>query len=139
MAKQTALYLPKQANNQSVTFVNADSFTPKLCFTAGADDSDVKAIIVTSNDTAAMNIQLWIVRGGVDYLLGTINIPTLSGTNGTVVSVDLINAVGIPGLPVDSAGKRYLPLKSGDTLKTNPLVAVTAAKTVWVSVLGQDY
>jgi hypothetical protein len=45
----------------------------------------------------------------------------------------------MPGLPLDSAGKRYLPLKTGDTVKVRPLAAVTSTKTVYVTALGQDY
>jgi hypothetical protein len=139
MAKQTSLYLPAGYNNQAVTITSADTTVQKLCFTAGTNDSDVKSITATSNDTAAINLQLFVTRGGTDYLLATINIPTLSGTNGTAVSIDILNATSIPSLPLDSAGKRYLPLKTGDTLKVGPIATMTAAKTCTVTVLGQDY
>lgn len=139
MAKSTSLFLPKGANNQSVTLTNADTTTPKLCFTAAADDSDVKAIIVVSNDTAAINLLLYVTRGGTDYLLGTINIPVNSGATGALPSIDILSSILIPGLPVDNVGKQYLPLKTGDTLKVGCLVTMTASKTCWVSVFGQDY
>jgi hypothetical protein len=52
MAKSTSLFLPKNANNQSITLTSADTSVAKLCFTAGADDSNVKAILATTNDTS---------------------------------------------------------------------------------------
>jgi hypothetical protein len=110
-----------------------------LCFTAGSNDSDVKAILVTSNDTAAINLSLYITRGGVDYLLGCVNIPIAAGTNGTVPGIDLLAAAGMAGLPLDTVGKRYIPMKTGDTLKVGPIVTMTAAKTCTVSVFAQDY
>lgn len=139
MAKQASLFLPAGANNQSVTITSADTTVAKLLFTAGANDSDVKSIIVTSNDTAAINLALYVTRSAVDYLLGTINIPISAGTTGSVVSVDLINTTSIPGLALDSAAKAYLPLKTGDTLKVGPIVTMTAGKTCYVSAFGQDY
>lgn len=141
MAKQTNLYLPAATDNQSVTLVNADGTAAKTLFTAGADDSDVIAIIVASNDTAAMNLELAIKRGGTAYPLTTVNIPAASGMGaaGATVPVDLLASTMLPGLPVNSAGKRYIPLEAGDTLEVRVLVAVTAAKTVYVSAFGQDY
>jgi hypothetical protein len=139
MAKTTSLYLPKGANNQSVTLTNADTTVAKLCFTAGADDSNIKGIMVCSDDTAAINLKIYLTRSSVDYLIGTVNIPTLSGTNGVAPAVDALNAVALPGLPLDSVGKRYIPMKTGDTLKVGALVTMTSGKTCTVSVVGEDY
>lgn len=141
MAKAESLYLPKGANTNSVKIVPADTTTAKTLFTAGADDSDVLSIIVASDDTAAVNLELAVKRSSVAYVLTTLNIPIAAGTSsgGTVASVDLLNSTIMPGLPVNSAGKRYLPLKTGDTLEVRALVTVTAAKTVHVSAFGQDY
>jgi hypothetical protein len=141
MAKQTALYLPKAANNSAVTFVNADGTAYKTVFTAAADDSDLKALIVASNDTSAVNIEISVTRSAVDYVIGTVNVPIGAGMSATGAqpAVDLLNSSSMPGLPLDSAGKRYLPLKTGDTVKVRPLAAVTSTKTVYVTALGQDY
>lgn len=139
MAKGTSLFLPKVANNQSIKLTSSDTTTAAVCFTAGADDSDVKAIIVTSDDTAIINLKLYICRSSVDYLLGVISIPIVAGSTGALPSPDLLAAASMPGLPVDSMGKPYLPLKNGDTLKVGCLVTMTAAKTCVVSLFGQDY
>ena len=139
MAKQSALFLPAGANNQSVLLTSADTTVAKLCFTAGTNDSDVKSIIATTTDSAAVNLTFWVTRGGTDYLLGTVNIPITAGDTGAIPSVDILGAGLIPGLPLDSTGKPYLPLKTGDTLKVGCLVTMTAAKTTYVSIFGQDY
>jgi hypothetical protein len=139
MAKTTSLFLPVGANNQSVTLTNADTTVAKTCFTAGSNDSNVKGIMACSDDTAAINLKVYIARGGTDYLIGTVNIPTLSGTNGIAPAVDVLNAVALPGSPLDSVGKRYLPLKTGDTLKVGCVATMTSGKTCTVSVLGEDY
>lgn len=139
MAKQSNLYLPAETNNGNTTFTSADTTTAKTVFTAGANDSNVKSIIVTSDDTAAINLRLYLTRSGTDYLLGTVNIPISSGVGGTVVSVDMLNSTSIPGLPVDNVGKRYISLKTGETLKAACLATMTAAKTCTVNCLGEDY
>jgi hypothetical protein len=139
MAKSTSLYLPKGANNLSVTFTSADTTAAKLAFTAGADDSNIKAILACTDDSAAINLKVFITRSSVDYLLGTIRIAALSGTDGAAPGIDLLNASGMAGLPLDSVGKRYIPMKTGDTLRLSCLATMTAAKTLWVSTLGEDY
>lgn len=139
MAKQASLLLPANTNTLSFALTSTHTTVSQLIFTSGANDSDVKSIIVTSNDTAAINLQLFITRGGVDYQLGTINIPISAGVGGTVVSVDLLNSASIPGLPIDNVGKRYIPLKTGDTLRVAATVTMTAAKTCNISVFGEDY
>jgi hypothetical protein len=139
MAKQASLFLPVGANDQYVTIVPADTTTLKTLFTANINDSDVKTINVASDDSASRIVKLWITRLAVDYLLGAITIPALSGSDGTAVSIDLINSTSIPSLPVDSAGKRYLPLQYGDVVKVSTTTTVTAAKTITFAALGQDY
>jgi hypothetical protein len=101
MAKSTSLFLPKNANNQSITLTSADTSVAKLCFTAGADDSNVKAILATTNDTATINLAIYLTRGAVDYLIGTVNVPVASGTNGSAGTVDLLSASAFPGLPLE--------------------------------------
>jgi len=139
MAKQFSLFLPKGANNSSITLQNADGTGLKLLFTAGADDSDVDSIIVTSNDTAARILVLYVTRGGVDYIIGTITVGAGAGTDGFNFSLDLLNPINFQGLPINNIGKPYLRLKSGDTVKVAVTTAVTAAKTIYLSAFGQDY
>lgn len=139
MAKQNSLFLPVGYNNNAVSFTSADTTTLKTVFTASANDSDVKALLAASTDSAAINLQIYISRGGTDYQIGCVNIPANSGTNGVANAVDLLNGTNIPGLLVDSAGKLYLALKTGDTLRVACLATMTAAKTLWVTAIGQDY
>lgn len=139
MAKQFSLFLPKGANNNSITLVNADGTALKLLFTAGADDSDVDSITVTSSDTVARILSLYVTRGGVDYILGTVTIGAGTGTDGFNFNIDLLNPINFQGLPLNNVGKPYLRLKSGDTLKVAVTTAVTAAKTIYIMAFGQDY
>jgi hypothetical protein len=140
MAKSTALDLPQNINNQSVQLTSATTTVSQLIFTPGADDSGVVAIIVTSNDTAAINLQIFRTVSGTDYLLGTVRIPASSGVGGATASVDVLGSTLLPGLPTDNTGKPYLPVqKTTDTLRAAPLATMTAGKTCTVNVFGDSY
>jgi|ERR1022692_1354913 hypothetical protein len=139
MAKINSLPLVQNLNNANATFVNADSTTLKTVFTAGANDTHLKGILVSSTDTSAVKLQFWLRTGGVDSLIGTVNIPALSGTDGATNAIDALNSVAMPGLPGDAVGKRYIGMKNGDTLKIGPVAAVTSGKTLYVTFLGEDF
>jgi len=139
MAKQTSLFLHTGHNMSGVTFVNADGTTAKTVFTAGSNDSDVKGIWATTDDTSAVNLKLFLYNGVTSYLLGCVNIPTLSGTNGTAATVNLLNSAYLPGLLLDASGKNYIPLKTGWSITVAPLVSITSTKTCWISAAGHDY
>jgi len=139
MAKTTSLYLPKGVNTGKVQIVNADTTTLKTLFTAGADDSNLKAIIATSDDTSTVNLRVLLTSGGTDYQLGTVRIVTLSGTDGAANNIDVLNSTAFAGLPLDANGKRYIPLKNGDVIKVAALATVTSGKTVNVTAFGEDF
>ena len=139
MALNTNIYVPAAFNNSAQTFVNADSTNLKTLFTAGANGADVRGIAVTSDDSSARNLALYQTISGTDYLIGTINIPVNSGSNGTVVSVNALNSTALPFLKLDNAGNRVLSLMAGGILKAKLLVASTADKTITVFIYGMDY
>jgi len=139
MAKQTSLYLHKGHNATFTTFTSADTTVAKSIFVAGADDSDLKLLQITSNDTSTVNLQLFVRRSSTNYLLGVIQVVTLSGTNGTAAAVNGLNTTQLPGLVFDAMLKAYLPLKAGDEVYAAPLVTMTAAKTLTVTAIGHDY
>jgi hypothetical protein len=56
-----------------------------------------------------VNLKLFLHNGVTSYLLGCVNVPTLSGTNGSAATINLLNSVSIPGLVLDAAGKNYIP------------------------------
>lgn len=123
------------ANNKGVTFVNADSTTPKDLITAGSNGTKVTRIAAVSDDTAASNIKILIHDGSTAFWSGTVRIVTLSGTDGAAAAVNLLSQAMLPWLDAD--GSFFLP--SGWKVQVAPLVAVTAAKTVTLIGFGVDY
>jgi hypothetical protein len=135
MAANTSPIFGLTANLAEVTFVNADGTTAKTVFTAGADGGVLKHINVVSDDTATVQMEVYVDDGVTAYLLGVVDVVTLSGTDGTNPSVDLMSGTLIPGLGTD--GELFIP--TGYTVEVAPIAAVTAAKTVTVVGIGIDY
>jgi len=139
MAKQTALYLTKAIKNGVTTIVPADTTGWKSVYTAGGDDAVVKGLLVTSDDTAAVNLRVGIEVSSVVYQIGCIAIAAGSGTSGSANAVDAFNALAIPGLPLDRDWKRILPLAAGAILKVAAKATVGTGKTVTVVAIAEEY
>lgn len=140
MTKSTTLNLTQNLNNSFATFVNADvALTSKALLVAGANDETVKGIQITSDDTVARVIDILINNGAADFLLCSVNVPATSGTNGTTTAVDALSAALQPGLPLDSLGRRVLPLKGTYTLKVRNQTQQTAGKTITVTAISEVF
>lgn len=139
MAKQTALYITKLVKNAAVVVADTDTTTAKTLYTAGADDAVVKAINVSSTDTAAKVLNLILNDGTADFTIGAVSIPASSGTSGAIACVDLLNGTIFPGLPYDQNGKRILPLQAGYVLKVAAQATLTAAKAIHVVAVVEEY
>lgn len=135
MAANTSPIFIATPNLAEVTFVNADGTAAKDLVSAGTDGSKVLAVACTSDDTSNVVLELYIHDGSTAYLVGTGEVPTLSGTDGSAPAVDLVNAVDLPWLDAD--GQFVLP--TGYKLQVAPKTTVTSGKTVTVVCFAGDY
>lgn len=85
---------------------------------------------MTSNDTTARDVSLIITNGGIDYTLGTMQIPINAGSINSTSAVDLLNSWQMPWARLDENGNRCLLLDSGCALKVKSLTTVTSGKAV---------
>lgn len=124
-----------------VAFTNSDSAnTKKTIHTAGSDGSKVVAVLATSTDTSNRTAQLWLTRSATSYLLGSVVVTTLAGTDGAVATQNLLPSTLFgAALPIDNDGQRYLSLKSGDTLQVSFTAQVTSAKEIDVVCMAADF
>lgn len=139
MAKQTELFLTAGFANAGVALTSANTTAWVSVYTAAANDAVVKGLAASSSDTAAINVKIGIDIGGTVYHIATVNVPIAAGTNGVMPAVDLLSAIQLPFLPVDRNGKRVLALKAGNILKVACLATMTAAKTLTVVALTEEY
>jgi hypothetical protein len=146
----TAGQIPRVANvpNGGVALIAASSNTVTLgsdtngatVYTAGTEGGRVMSLTAVTNDTVTVNVFVWILRGSTVIPIGLVNVPLSSGnTNAARFSVDFLNGVNKPGLPVDNTFRQYIPLMPNDVLRVGALANLTAAKTCWVQASGNDY
>ena len=142
--------IPKVANipNGGVALIAASANTVTIgsntngatIYTAGTSGGRVLSLTAVTNDTVTVNVFLYIYRGSTVIPLGLVNVPLSSGnTFAAKLNVDFLDGVAIVGLPIDNAGKRYIPLMANDVLKCGALANLTAAMTCWVQGQGMDY
>ena len=122
-------------NLTEVTVTSGDTTVAVTVWTAGANGGKLQAIAATSNDTAAINAKVYIRDGSNDFLVGTVNIPTLAGTDGTENADNLLNPTALPWL--DALGELALP--TGYSVKVGCLATMTAAKTLTLVGIGVDF
>ncbi len=139
MAKTNEAVFTQNANIARATIVNADGTTAKSLISAGADDTKITGIALTTDDSAAVNVQVILNDGSNDTVIGIVNVPITSGFAASIPGVNGMNATDLPHLPIDSAGNPYIMLKTGHSLKVAALAAVTAAKTLYAVALGEDF
>lgn len=142
--------IPKVANvpNGGVALIAASSNTVTLgsntggatVYTSGSLGGRCMSLTAVTDDTVAVNVFVYIYRGTTVIPVGLVNVPASSGnTNAARFNVDFLDGINIVGLPVDNAGRRYIPLMPNDVLKVGALANLTAAKTCWVQGSGNDY
>jgi hypothetical protein len=113
----------------------------KTLYTGSTNDAIVKAINVSSTDSAARVMTLWTQDAGSTtmILVGSVNIPLNSGAGaGTIATIDLLGGTLIPSLPYDANGKRVIPLKVGTKLLCS-VPAVTASTYISVNAMIEEY
>lgn len=116
------------------TFASGDTTAKKTIATGSssgnAAGSRIDSIMVSTDDTTAVNLAFYVTVSAVDYYIGVVNVPIGSGYT-TVARVDAMSTLA----PI--VGALFLP--SGVTLKCNCVATMTAAKTTTVVAMGGDY
>ena len=116
--------------------INNGTGTSKVTlYTPGTNGGVLRGVEVTSTDTAARLVQVFLTVGGTDYLLGTVSIPALSGNDGTTVALNLLTQLNIPALGDDWSW--FLP--STAVVKLATTTTVTSGKQIDFSPRADDY
>lgn len=112
-----------------------------LLMTAGLNGSVLKSLMVASDDSAARVLCIFISPDGgtTKYCIGTVNIPLNSGATGAIANIDVLASAVLLGFPVDQGGRSVLPLAAGYKVYVGVQVAVTAAKTIVVTGISEDF
>jgi len=132
MAKQTNIYQPVGYNTAQTQITAGDTTTKLDLFTAGANDSYVSSIVVTSESAAAETIALFIHDGSNARPMGSWLISTKQGNQlaSTSYPTDLLESM--TGLPLIGT-KKVITLKTGWKLQ----VAAQATVSGNINVIAQ--
>lgn len=135
----TPIY-PQTIKNWAVTLVNADSTTIKTFLTGATNGSVVEYINVSSTDSAARDIKLYLNDGATNYLLTTISIPANSGNTNALTSIAPLNQTTLwPSVPFNNSGNKFIYVAQGWSLRVAAGAAVTAGTTIALTAHGGDY
>lgn len=130
MANTSPIFEGTITDGSPQTFTSADATAKKTVLTAGASGTRIDSIMVSTDDTAAVNLAFYVSIGGTDYYIGNVNVPIGSGYT-TVPRVDAI--------PTLAPLLGYLVIPASALLKCNCVATMTAAKTTTVVPMGGDY
>lgn len=122
-----------------VSIANADTSNSKNIMTGGANGSKVESLNFASSDTSNRIVQIYLVRSGTAFLLGTANVAANSGADNLVPSVNAFDSTYVKGLPLDSDGQVFLFLKSADQLNVKSTTTVTSGKTIDCTAVFGDF
>ena len=142
MAKNKEAYFTKQERIERQTFVPADGTTIKDICTAGADDSRLMEVLITSTDTAAKDITFYLNDGTNDT---PIKLATVAARQGDIIttpdSLRLLNSNSgfINGRLFDRDQNYYIPLPAGYKLRAKCNAAVSATKDIVVIAILKDF
>jgi hypothetical protein len=111
----------------------SDTTSNIVVYTAGANGGAVVSLAACSFDASDMVLVVSVNTGSVVRVLGSVTIPALSGTDGTVGAFNVFTKANIPALQSDGS----LILEAGDTLEVAALVTVTG--NVDITGIAGDY
>lgn len=115
---------------------NAAGTTPVTVFTAGGDGGAITNIIATTTDTSAVTLVVSVDDGTTTNVIGEILVPAGSGTDGSSVSVNVLDPIKLAGaLQADGS----LLMGPTASLDIGAKSAVTAATIVSIVTIGGSY
>lgn len=109
--------------------------------TASASGTRVTSMVFSTDDTTAVNVFVFILDAdGVTVKpIGMVTVAINAGNTAATSNVDGLDSLEVPGMAIDSSGKRYFDLQPNDVLKIACLANMTAAKKLHCTVFAADY
>ena len=123
---------------QVVPIVTLTDATLVTVLATNAVDRRITQITVTSDDTVAQTLNLYLGDGVTDMLVGAVSIPAASGQAVATPAIDIMTALTAVFKEFDPTGLPIANIASGVVIKAK-MVAITATKKVYVRVKAELY
>lgn len=110
----------------------------KAIYTAGAYGGIVDYIALSTDDTTAVNVRLYVLNSDSSIeVIGIVPVPIQSGDLGTALNVDAFASLN--GCSLDEKYHKIIRLKAGAQLKIAVKAAMTANKKLFGMARGLDF
>jgi len=145
MAANTTPIFPAAPVSAPVQFLNADGTTVKQIYAPTlTNGARVIGITVTNTDTAAYTFQLFLRKGGVNYLIGSGAVPISAGNTNASQAVNLLQQIdaasaGANPFFYDSYGNILFYLDVGSTLFGGVTGTITSGKQVNLVTFAEEF
>jgi hypothetical protein len=146
MAKINTIPNVQNANMPDGQILNATGTAKVTIFTAGPNDSILRALGASSTDTADEDVIFYVNVGGAgtDRQIAKLKIPLSSGNSNTVPAFDVLRALSgtsymLPFIAYDSYGNKVWNLKAGTTIKAAAASTITSGKEIDFFGDGADF
>ena len=124
---------PDGPKNIASVITAADTTNKIVALTAGTDSSIIVSLSAVSFDASDMVLVVSINTGAAIRVIGSVTVPALSGSDGTVAPLNVFTKANIPSLQSDNS----FVLQTGHTLEVNALV--TVGGNVDITGIAGDY
>ena len=122
--------------SKNVEIDNADGTALQTIFTAGTDGGSITNLSATTTDTADVLAVISVNDGAQTNIVGEVNVPAGSGTDGASPTVNLLDSLALPGVLQNDGS---LIVGANAVVSVSAKVAVTATKVLSVSSAGGSY
>ncbi len=130
--------LVQAVRSKSVTIVNADASNLKTVCTAASTFWYLQSLVITSDDTSNRVVSFYVTIGATDYLIGSVTVPTLAGTDGVVAAKQVLSDPLFAAAILDALGNAVFPLETAIILKAKTTTTVTSGKTVTITATATE-
>jgi hypothetical protein len=118
----------------------------KVVYTPGAFGGNVYTLLLSTDDTAAVNVRVYLLDTGTSAVhpLGIVAVPALSGTVSVAVAITVVDGINgslvcLTGLQLDQVYRKYIPVRASFVVKIAVAAAMTANKILYCKTTGMDY
>lgn len=124
-----------------VKFDNSNGIAIADIVAVSTEDQVIDNFFIVSDDTAAKELWLYAKKGTVEVKIAVFTVPIQAGDIVGTPAVDIINYGNNskPFMKVDGAGKYYMDLPAGWSLRGRLAAVTTAGKFVTVGWIGGNY
>lgn len=140
MAANNIPIVPNVLRDLTYVINNATGTTVSVAYTpTGTNGARIDSINITSTDTIAHDIQIYIQKSSVNYLLGTVPVPAGAGNSSTVAPVNVLLSSYMGAVVSDPYGNKVIWLDANATLAVGAAVSVTSGKQVTITGCAGEY